>query len=793
MGVIQRKAIFFSLAITVLFLSGQTAWASPLLWFNSPASDWEQEGMPIGNGAMGAVIFGGVEQEVLQLNEKTLWEGGPGSKQGYDYGVPPKGDQVAALRKVQKTLAEQGSMTPEAAADLMGRDIKGYGNYQNFGELEIDIAGRGEVSDYRRELDLARGIATVSYRRGGVNYTREYFYSYPDRVLVAHLRADQADAISVNVVLDIPENRSATFTRKDGLLTVVGALKDNGLIYEGQVVLRAKGAKVSSGNRDNSLAVKNASSVTLLFSAATNYRQQYPDYRGDHPHRRLSQTVTKARAKSLAQLHDAHIQDYQALFGRVSLDIGQAEPELSTPELLAHYGKGDAATDRALEALYFQFGRYLLISSSRAGSLPANLQGVWNHSNTPPWNADYHVNINLQMNYWPALVTNLAETTEPLYDFVDSLVAPGRVSAKKLVGAEGWTLFLNTNIYGFTGVIAWPTAFWQPESAAWLMQHYYEHYLFTGDETFLAERAYPIMKEAARFWLDALVEDQGALVVSPSFSPEHGDFTVAAAMSQQIVTELLRNTRAAAQQLGDQAFALTLEAALAKLDPGLRVGGWGQLQEWREDVDEKDNQHRHVSQLYALHPGRVISPAQTPKLAEAAKVTLNARGDGGTGWSQAWKINFWARLLDGDRAHKVLGEQFKRSTLPNLWDNHPPFQIDGNFGATAGMAEMLLQSHTGHVTLLPALPSAWPEGRVTGLRARGDLTVDIAWQEGALTEAVLLAGRSGDYALLNNGYQIKSSDSGRPLNTRLEDGVLRFALDAGKRYRVTLKEPKPAL
>jgi len=770
-----------------LSCGGQSALAAPTLWFNSPANSWEQEGIPIGNGAMGAVIFGGIEQEVLQLNEKTLWEGGPGSKQGYDFGVPPEGDQVAALKQVQATLAQQGSMTPEAAAELMGRDIKGYGNYQNFAQLLIDIDGAGAVSDYRRELDLTRGIASVSYRRGGVRYTREYFYSYPDRVLVVHLSADKTAAINASVALHIPENRSATFSRKAGLLTVTGALKDNGLIYEGQLAMRAKGAKVTSDKNNHSLKVAQADSVTLLFSAATNYRQQYPHYRGDHPHRALSQTVSAAHAKPLTQLRDAHLQDYQQLFGRVSLDIGQTQPNLATPQLLAHYGQGDATADRALEALYFQFGRYLLISSSRAGSLPANLQGVWNHSNTPPWNADYHVNINLQMNYWPALLTNLAETTPPLYEFVDSLVEPGRVSAKKLLGASGWTLFLNTNIYGFTGVIAWPTAFWQPESAAWLMQHYYEHYLFTGDQAFLAQRAYPIMQEAAQFWLDALVQQGDALVVSPSYSPEHGAFTVAAAMSQQIVTELFSNTREAALTLGDTDFAATLQTALAKLEPGLKIGAWGQLQEWREDLDDQTSQHRHVSHLYGLHPGRVITPRQTPQLANAAKVTLNARGDGGTGWSQAWKINFWARLLDGNRAHKVLREQLNRSTLANLWSSHPPFQIDGNFGATAGIAEMLLQSHDLQLHLLPALPSAWPKGKVTGLKARGNVTVDILWSDGALTEAQLLAGQAGQLKLAGVGLRVHNSKGQRIDQHR--DGSTVFAARAGQRYRVLPAQP----
>lgn len=760
------------------------------LWYDEPATDWESQTLPIGNGHLGASVFGGVGTETLTLNEKTLWTGGPGSAEGWNSGNYEQ-PRPGALQEVRDRIAAEGAADPEWVAAKLGHPRKGYGSYQVLGDLRIEQdPAPGDVTEYRRSLDIADAVADVRFVSDGVEHRREYFASAADGVVVVRLSADQPGQVSVSTDLALPDNRTATVSADDGVLTSTGSLDDNGMRFESQVRVLNEGGTRTDGS--GTVSVTGADAVTMVVAAGTDFANEYPDYRGEDPHAAVTATAEAAAAKPYTDLRAAHVADHRELFDRVSLDLRQDMPHQPTDELLAAYRDGQAspAASRALEALFFQYGRYLLVASSRGGSLPANLQGIWNNSTDAPWGAAYHPNINLQMNYWPAEQTNLAETAEPLFDFVDGLQEPGNASVRSLFGTErGFIINNEANPFGFTGVGDWATAFWFPEAAAWLAQHYYDSYRFSRDDAFLTDRAYPIMKQLSEFWIDNLVRDgrDDALVVSPSYSPEHGSFTAGASMSQQIVADLLRNTAEAAAVVGDDEFRAQAEQTLAELDPGLRVGSWDQLQEWKEDLDDPNDDHRHVSHLFALHPGRGISPHSTPELAEAAAVSLDARGDGGTGWSKAWKINFWARLLDGDRAHRLLSEQLKGSTLTNLWDNHPPFQIDGNFGATSGVTEMLLQSQHDEIHILPALPAAWGDGEVTGLRARGDVTVDMTWSGGQATGFTLAAGRDGELrvrsTLLDGASVVTDETTGEQLEVTPEDGVATFTAQAGHSYR----------
>jgi len=734
-----------------------TTKTTPLrLWYRQPAKEWV-EALPVGSGKLGAMVFGGVTAERLQLNEDTLWAGGP-----YD---PANPEALAALPEIRRLIdaGDYAKATELADAKFMAVP-KRQQSYQTIGDLKLDFPGLAEAgADYVRDLDIDGAITTTTFSAGGVRHVREVIGSHPDGVIAVRLSASRKGAISVDLSFASPLKSKPVATVEGGVLVLTGVNEasqgiDGKLAFECRVEARAQGGKVSG--QGGVLSVRGADEVVLLIAAATSYRK-YDDVSGD-PKALNKDTLTELSGKPWTKILADHQADHRALFRRVGVDFGRTRADLLPTD--DRIRQSPTTDDPSLAALYFQYGRYLLIACSRPGSQPANLQGIWNDKTFAPWGGKYTININTEMNYWPAEPTSLPELVEPLIALVEDIAVTGARTAKVMYGARGWVTHHNTDLWRATAPIdgakfgVWPTG------GAWLCKHVWDHYDYGRDRAYL-ERVYPLMKGSARFFLDTLVVDPkfGVLVTNPSISPEnnHGHGSSLAAgptMDQAILRDLFDNCLKAEAVLGaDPVFVAELKAARDRLAP-YRIGRDGQLQEWQEDwdADASDLHHRHVSHLYGVFPSDQIEIDTTPKLAAAAKTSLLTRGDLATGWAIAWRLNLWARLGDGDHAHSVLKLLLgPERTYPNMFDAHPPFQIDGNFGGTSGMTEMVLQSRNDRLYLLPALPSAWPTGHITGLRARGAVGVDVRWAGGKLVEAVLTAKADGRHTVVHGGSTLE--------------------------------------
>ncbi len=748
------KLISIAFLVFAQFISFAEAPNNLRLWYTKPAKKWT-EALPIGNGRLGAMIYGGVETDQIQFNEETLWTGAPNDyahKGAYQY-----------LGQIRQLLFDGKQKEAEdlAMEQFMSVPLKQMA-YQAFGDLNIHFPNQAEFTNYRRELDLTKAIHRVLYQANGVNFTREYVSSNPDQVIAIRLTADQKKALTFSIKMNALHEQKAVKTSGNSI-TLNVQVKDGALRGVATVKVVTDGTINAEADQ---LTVSGAQQAVLYLAANTNYLN-YKDVSGN-PEQKVAATLAKVEKKKFDQILAAHEADYQKLFGRFNVQFSENERvKLPTNERIAEFSK--TPDDPQLLALYIQYGRYLLISSSRPGCQPANLQGIWCDQLKPAWDSKWTVNINTEMNYWPAEIANLSECQEPLYNMIADCAETGKTVAKEHYNAGGWVLHHNTDIWRGTAPINHSNHGIWVSGGAWLSRHLWEHYQFTQDKEFLKNRAYPLMKGAAEFFTQFLIKDPktGYLISTPSNSPENGGLVAGPTMDHQIIRALFRSCIEASEILGtDKEFALKLKGMLPQIAPN-KIGQYGQLQEWMEDKDNPKDTHRHVSHLWAVYPGNEINWKDTPELMKAARQSLIYRGDDGTGWSLSWKINFWARFLDGNHAYDMIKLLFRPveientvytkggGSYTNLFDAHPPFQIDGNFGAPAGMIEMLIQSQLGTIDLLPALPDALPTGKISGVCARGGFELAFEWQNGKLQKVQVLS-KAGQKCHLN--YAGKSVD-----------------------------------